>query len=63
MDEAQVGAVVAACGAMGVIIGASNRSVPGRNNVLCFSPSLIVTAEDVDKITDTVDQALTQVFG
>ena len=62
-SEAQVGAVVAACGAMGVIIGASNRSIPERNNTLCFSPSLIVTPEDVDLITDTVDKALTQVFG
>jgi taurine-pyruvate aminotransferase len=54
---------VAECGANGVIIGASNRSIPGRNNVLCFSPALIVTADDVDLITDTVDRALTKVFG
>jgi taurine-pyruvate aminotransferase len=37
--------------------------VPGRNNVLCFSPSLIVTPEEVALITDTVDKALTEVFG
>ena len=63
VDEKDVGAVVAECGAQGVIIGASNRSIPGRNNVLCFSPSLIVTPEDVDAITETVDRALTKVFG
>lgn len=63
VDEAQVGAVVADCGAQGVIIGASNRSIPGRNNTLCFSPALIATAEDIDAITDAVDKALTKVFG
>ncbi len=63
VSEKDVAAVVGDCGAQGVIIGASNRSIPGRNNVLCFSPALIVTAEDVDRITDAVDKALTKVFG
>ncbi|GHE87559.1 aspartate aminotransferase family protein [Aliiroseovarius zhejiangensis] len=63
VSEKDIAAVVADCGAQGVIIGASNRSIPGRNNVLCFSPALIVTAEDVDRITDAVDNALAKVFG
>ncbi len=63
VTEAQLGQVTADCGAQGVIIGASNRSVPGLNNVLCFSPALIVTADDVDRITDAVDGALGRVFG
>ncbi|MYM55063.1 aminotransferase family protein [Thalassovita mangrovi] len=63
VSEADVGAVVVECGALGVIIGASNRSIPERNNVLCFSPALIVTAQEVDAITDAVDKALTKVFG
>jgi hypothetical protein len=45
--------------AQGVIIGATNRSLPGFNNTLCFSPALIATADDIDRITDSVDQALT----
>ncbi|HHL20462.1 MAG TPA: aminotransferase class III-fold pyridoxal phosphate-dependent enzyme, partial [Aliiroseovarius sp.] len=45
VSEAEIGAVVAACGAEGVIIGASNRSVPERNNVLCFAPALIATED------------------
>ncbi|MGD9863098.1 MAG: aspartate aminotransferase family protein [Pseudodonghicola sp.] len=61
--EKLVGQVVAECGAQGVIIGATNRSIPGLNNVLCFSPALIATADDIDQITDTVDRALTKVFG
>ncbi|WP_270725728.1 aminotransferase family protein [Shimia sp. Alg240-R146] len=63
VDEADIGAVVADCGAQGVIIGAANRSVPGRNNVIAFSPALIVTAADIDAITTAVDNALTKVFG
>ncbi|NRB16588.1 MAG: aminotransferase class III-fold pyridoxal phosphate-dependent enzyme [Rhodobacteraceae bacterium] len=61
--EAQIAQVTGDCGAQGVIIGASNRSIPGKNNVLCFSPALIATADDIDQITDSVDKALTKVFG
>lgn len=60
--EKQIAAVVADCAAQGVIIGASNRSVPGLNNVLCFSPALIATPDDIDTITTAVDKALTKVF-
>jgi len=63
VDEKKVQAVVGDCMAQGVIIGATNRSVPGFNNTLCFSPALIATADDIDEITDAVDKALTKVFG
>ena len=33
----------------------TNRSIPGRNNVLCFSPALIATGDDIDAITNAVD--------
>ena len=56
-------AVTADCMANGVIIGVTNRSVPGYNNTLCFSPALIATADDIDRITDAVDGALGRVFG
>ena len=46
----------------GVIIGATNRSLTGFNNTLCFSPALIATADDIDRITDAVDAALGRVF-
>ncbi len=62
VDEKKVAAVVAECGAQGVIIGASNRSVPGLNNVLCLSPALIATPDDIDQITGAIDKALTKVF-
>ena len=63
VEEARVQAVVADCAAQGVLIGATNRSVPGRNNTLCLSPALIATADDIDQITGAIDRALTKVFG
>ncbi len=61
--EKMVQAVVADCMAQGIIIGATNRSLPGKNNTLCFSPALIATEDNIDHITNGVDEALTRVFG
>jgi len=61
--EKQVAAVVADCRAQGVIIGMTNRSLPGFNNTLCLSPALISTADDIDEITGAIDGALTKIFG
>ena len=61
--EKMVGAVVADCMAQGVVIGATNRSVPGFNNTLCLSPALIATPDDIDEITEAIDAALARVFG
>ena len=63
MDEKKVAAVVADCNAQGVIIGMTNRSLPGLNNTLCLSPALIAGADDIDEITGAIDKALTKVFG
>lgn len=62
-DERKVAAVVAECNAQGVIIGMTNRSLPGLNNTLCLSPALIATRDDIDAITGAIDKALTRVFG
>ncbi len=62
-DEKKVAAVVADCMAQGVIIGMTNRSLPGFNNTLCLSPALIATADDIDQITGAIDRALLRVFG
>ena len=62
-EEKRVQAVVADCAAHGVLIGATNRSIPGYNNTLCFSPALIATPDDIDEITEAVDRSLTKVFG
>ncbi|MFK7945008.1 MAG: aminotransferase class III-fold pyridoxal phosphate-dependent enzyme, partial [Paracoccaceae bacterium] len=62
VEEKRVQAVVADCMAQGVIIGATNRSLPGKNNTLCFSPALIATTDDIDHICDAVDGALGREF-
>jgi len=61
--EKQVQMVTGDCMAQGLIIGATNRSLPGLNNTLCFSPALIATKDDIDQIIEGVDGALTRVFG
>ena len=63
VDEKLAQAVTADCMAQGVIIGVTNRSVPGFNNTLCLSPALIASADDIDEITAAIDKALTKVFG
>jgi len=62
VNEKLAQAVAADCMAQGVIIGVTNRSIPGYNNTLCLSPALIATADDIDHITDAIDKALTKVF-
>ena len=62
-EEKLVQAVVADCAAQGVLIGATNRSIPGYNNTLCFSPALVATTDDIDEISEAVDRSLTKVFG
>ncbi len=63
VSEKLVAAVTGDCLAQGVIVGATNRSVPGYNNTLLFAPALIATRDDIDVITGAVDKALTKVFG
>ncbi len=61
--EKMVQAVVADCMRQGVIIGATNRSLPGFNNTLCLSPALIAGPDDIDMIAEAIDGALSRVFG
>jgi len=63
VPEKQAQAVAADCMAQGVVIGVTNRSIPGFNNTLCYSPALIATRDDIDQIIEATDRALTKVFG
>ncbi|WP_412504410.1 aspartate aminotransferase family protein [Roseovarius sp. SYSU LYC5161] len=63
VPEKQAQAVAADCMAQGVIIGVTNRSIPGYNNTLCYSPALIATKDDINQIVEATDKALTKVFG
>ena len=63
LPEPMVQAIVADCvKESAVLIGATNRSLRGLNNTLCFSPGFIATASDIDEIVAAVDGALTRVM-
>ncbi|MEO1603443.1 MAG: aminotransferase class III-fold pyridoxal phosphate-dependent enzyme, partial [Pseudomonadota bacterium] len=63
LPEAMVQGVVADCmKENAVVIGATNRSLPGLNNTLCFSPGFIATRSDIDEMISAVDGALTRVM-
>ncbi len=61
VDEKITYGIVGDCMAQGVIIGGTNRSLPGFNNTLLFAPALIATTDDIDHIIDGVDQAIGRV--
>ncbi|MGJ8616033.1 MAG: aspartate aminotransferase family protein [Sulfitobacter sp.] len=62
VHEKMASAVVGDCMQQGVIIGMTNRSLPGKNNTLCFSPALIAKKDDIDQIIAALDGALGRVF-
>ncbi len=61
VDEAITYGIVGDCMAQGVIIGGTNRSLPGFNNTLLFAPALIATKDDIDHIISGVDEAIGRV--
>ena len=58
VDESVIQAILADCFANGVIIGSTNRSMEGYNNILCLSPALICTEKELDEITGAIDAAI-----
>ena len=61
LPEALVQAVVGDCMVhSAVIIGATNRSLPGLNNTLCLSPAYIATKSDLDEVVAAIDGAITR---
>ncbi|WP_458791395.1 aminotransferase family protein [Yoonia sp. MH D7] len=63
MPEKMVQQITGDCMAQGIIIGATNRSLPGYNNTLLFAPPLIATTDNMDEVTDAVSRAITKVVG
>ncbi|MEO1104010.1 MAG: aminotransferase class III-fold pyridoxal phosphate-dependent enzyme [Pseudomonadota bacterium] len=61
LKEPLVGSVLADCLREGVIVGATNRSLPGHNNTLCLSPALCASEGDIDEILAAMDGALSRV--
>lgn len=60
VTEAYVLKVVGAIAAQGVLVGRTNRSLPGHNNIINLAPALIATKDDVDTILGAVKTALIQ---
>ncbi len=50
LGEEAMGAVMRSITAEGVLVGRTNRSLPGYNNTVNIAPPLIVTESDVDEI-------------
>jgi taurine-pyruvate aminotransferase len=48
---------------LGVLVGRTNRSVPGGNNIINFAPAYFVTEEDVSRICQAFGEALKRVLG
>ena len=58
--------VIAVCGAMakrGVLVGRTNRSFVGRNNVVNLAPAYIVTKEQIDTILKALHESIVEVLG
>ncbi|GBR00262.1 aspartate aminotransferase family protein [Acetobacter oeni] len=53
--------IIASCRKQGVLVGMTNRSLPGFNNTLCLSPALIVGKADIDEIVNAIGVALRDV--
>ncbi len=62
-SEAQVGAVVDAAKAEGVLLGRTNSSLPGLNTTLYFAPALVITKEEADRVVDATQRGIEKVFG
>lgn len=62
ITEAQMAALMGNVLARGVIVGRTNSSFHGLNNVMNFAPSLIITKEQVDTIVAAVDAAIQNTF-
>jgi len=58
VDEKMLMAVAADCMEQGVVIGRTNRSMSGLNNVVTLSPALICTEADIDEIVQAIDNAM-----
>jgi len=60
--EGKVMQVVGEMAANGVLVGRTNRSLPGLNNTINFAPAYVVTKADIDIILLSLRKAITKIF-
>lgn len=63
LDESKVIAICGEMAANGVLVGRTNRSFPGQNNIINLAPAYVVTKSDVDQILKTLREAIKKVLG
>jgi len=61
LAEAKVVKVVSQAAADGVLLGRTNRCLPGLNNVVNMAPAYVVTKADIDTIVSTLRKAIEHV--
>jgi len=63
LPEGQVIRIVGEAAARGVLLGRTNRSFHGFNNILNMAPAYVATRADIDTIVATLGQAVGTVLG
>ncbi|MDR2368743.1 MAG: aminotransferase class III-fold pyridoxal phosphate-dependent enzyme [Deltaproteobacteria bacterium] len=63
LPEALVIKVASTMAANGVLVGRTNRSIPGLNNVINFAPAYVATESDIDAIVDAFGASLAEALG
>jgi taurine-pyruvate aminotransferase len=62
-SEAQMGAVVDAIKAEGVLVGRTNSSLPGLNTTLYYAPALVIAKHEADRMVRATRIGIEAVFG
>jgi taurine-pyruvate aminotransferase len=63
LDEAEVIKVVAAAAKRGVLVGRTNRCLPGLNTVVNLAPAYVATRGDLEIILRALGEAIREVLG
>jgi taurine-pyruvate aminotransferase len=63
LDEGKVVQVCGATAAQGVLVGRTNRCLPGMNTIVNFAPAYVVTKADIDRILAAFKAAIAKVLG
>ncbi|SHK63156.1 aspartate aminotransferase family protein [Desulforamulus aeronauticus] len=58
VSEAYMGKVLGNVASQGVLVGRTNRSIPGFNNTVTLAPMYIVTKDEIDRMVGAIKKAL-----
>jgi taurine-pyruvate aminotransferase len=61
LGEQKMIQLVGEMAAAGVLVGRTNRSLPGLNNTINLAPAYVVTREDIDTILQTMRRAIEKI--